>query len=119
MECRVCDASTLELILDLGSQPWGNNFLKKEELGQEPYYPLRLVYCTTCGITQLDYAVKKELMFGDHTYLSGLTRSLNEHFRTVAHEVDSRFGDNQPNKSVLDIGSNDGTQLKQFQLLGW
>src|SRR5208337_2578820 len=68
---------------------------------------------------QLDFTVKKEIMFGDHTYLSGVTKSLGEHFGAIAREVDGRFFENVPGKSVLDIGSNDGTQLKQFQGLGY
>ncbi|MEB3308965.1 MAG: class I SAM-dependent methyltransferase [Snowella sp.] len=119
MQCRVCDSTHLELAIDLGSQPWCNHFLKPEEVGQEPYYPLRVLYCHDCATVQLDYTVKKEIMFGDHTYLSGVTKSLSEHFKNVAHEVDEKFFKNTPNKSVLDIGSNDGTQLKHFQELGY
>jgi SAM-dependent methyltransferase len=37
----------------------------------------------------------------------------------MAEEVDERFFKNIPGKSVLDIGSNDGTQLKHFQALGY
>ena len=58
-------------------------------------------------------------MFGDHTYLSGVTRSLSEHFRSVAEDVDREFFNGRKAKSVLDIGSNDGTQLKHFQALGY
>jgi SAM-dependent methyltransferase len=119
MLCRVCDASDLEPVLDLGNQPWCNHFLRPEEVGSEPFYPLRLVYCRRCATAQLDYTVKKEVMFGDHTYLSGVTRSLDEHFRSVAREVDMRVPDRGRPKTVLDIGSNDGTQLKQFQALGY
>ena len=117
--CRVCDSTNLELAIDLGHQPWCNHFLKPEEVGKEPFYPLRVLYCHDCGTVQLDYTVKKEIMFGDHTYLSGVTKSLSEHFKNVAHEIDDRFFKNTPNKSVLDIGSNDGTQLKHFQALGY
>ena len=67
MICRVCDGTDLEPVLDLGEQPWCNHFLKPEEAGTEPRYPLRLVYCRTCGTAQLDYTVKKEVMFADHT----------------------------------------------------
>lgn len=119
MQCRVCDSTQLELAVDLGSQPWCNHFLKPEEVGQEPYYPLRVLYCHDCGTVQLDYTVKKEIMFGDHTYLSGVTKSLSEHFRQVALEIDERFFKDKTQKSVLDIGSNDGTQLKHFQALGY
>ena len=119
MNCRVCDSTNLELAFDLGLQPWCNNFLTRDQVGHEPFYPLRVVYCRKCGTAQLDYTVAKETMFGDHTYLSGVTRSLSEHFRAVAQEVDERFFASAPGKSVLDIGSNDGTQLKHFKALGY
>lgn len=119
MICRVCDSPDLVPAIDLGSQPWGNHFLRPEEAGTEPVYPLRVVWCERCHTTQLDYTVPKETMFGDHTYLSGVTKSLSEHFRAVALEIDERFvGDDGP-RTVLDIGSNDGTQLKHFQVLGY
>jgi 2-polyprenyl-3-methyl-5-hydroxy-6-metoxy-1,4-benzoquinol methylase len=119
MTCRVCDATDLELVVDLGNHPWGNHFLKKEEVGTEAFYPLRVFYCKNCATAQLDYTIKKEIMFGDHTYLSGVTKSLGEHFRKMAEEVDQRFFKDASGKSVLDIGSNDGTQLKHFQALGY
>ena len=119
MTCRVCDSSRLEMAIDLGQQPWCNHFLKPEQVGKEPFYPLRVVYCHDCHTAQLDFTVAKEVMFGDHTYLSGVTKSLSEHFRNVAKEVDERFFKDVPGRSVLDIGSNDGTQLKHFQALGY
>lgn len=119
MQCRVCDSTDLTLVVDLGNQPWCNHFLHASEVGKEPFYPLRLVYCNRCQTSQLDYTVKKEIMFGDHTYLSGVTKSLDAHFAEVAEQVDARFFKNKKNKSILDIGSNDGTQLKHFQRLGY
>lgn len=118
-DCRVCDSQRLEPVIDLGRQPWCNHFLKADEVGKEPFYPLRVVYCHDCRTAQLDYTVKKETMFGDHTYLSGMTRSLSDHFNSIASEVDSRFVTASAGKSVLDIGSNDGTQLKHFRRLGY
>lgn len=119
MQCRVCDSGSLELVIDLGMQPWCNNFLRKEDVGKEPFYPLRVAFCHDCATSQLDFTVKKEIMFGDHTYLSGVTKSLSSHFASVAREVDERFFADVTDKSVLDIGSNDGTQLTHFQALGY
>jgi len=118
-ECRICDSANLDPCIDLGQQPWCNHFLTEEEIGQEPYYPLSVVYCHNCRVVQLDFTVPKEVMFSNHTYLSGVTKSLGDHFRHVAAEVDSRFGAKLKAKSVLDIGSNDGTQLKAFKSLGY
>lgn len=119
MKCRVCDSEDLELAIDLGNQPWANNFLKKEDVGKEPFYPLHVLFCHNCSTVQLDTTVPKETMFGDHTYLSGITKSLSQHFKNVTEDVDSRFFKDVKNKSVLDIGSNDGTQLKHFKALGY
>jgi len=119
MICRVCDSSRLDPVIDLGNHPWCNHFLRKEEIGKEPYYPLRVIHCADCETAQLDFTVPKETMFGDHTYLSGVTRSLSHHFEEMAREVHQRFFSAKRNKSILDIGSNDGTQLKHYQNLDW
>ena len=119
MQCRVCDSRRLEPAVDLGRQPWCNHFLTREQIGREPFYPLRVVHCADCHTAQLDYTVDKEVMFADHTYLSGVTRSLNRHFAEVAWDVDRLFFGDRESKSVLDVGSNDGTQLKHYQRLGY
>lgn len=117
--CRICGSPDLKPVIDLDFQPWCNDFLKKEEIGKEPFYPLRVVYCHDCRAAQLDYTVPKEVMFADHTYLSGVTKSLSSHFKAVAEYVDNRFFKSARGKSALDIGSNDGTQLKYFKELGY
>lgn len=119
MKCRVCDGLKLELVINLGDQPWCNHFLTSEEVGHEPFYPLHVLYCLDCSTSQLDYTVDKEVMFGNHTYLSGVTKALSSHFRGIAKEVNERFNPAHETKSILDIGSNDGTQLKHFIDLGW
>src|SRR3989344_5742846 len=117
MECRVCSSKDLELTINLGLHPWANNFLKREEVGKEPKYPLEIYHCGKCKAIQLGFTVKKEIMFGDHTYLSGMTKTLDNHFKNIADEVDKRFFSSKEGKSVLDIGSNDGTQLKHYKVL--
>lgn len=119
MICRVCDSSNLVPAINLGMQPWANNFLLADQVGLEPLYPLNVLYCEDCSTAQLDYTVKKEVMFGNHTYLSGITRSLSDHFQNIAQEVDQHFFASRKKKSVLDIGSNDGTQLKHYKDLGY
>jgi SAM-dependent methyltransferase len=119
MGCRICGNKQLQLVLDLGIQPWGNNFLKAEEVGHEPKYPLRLVHCAKCLTAQLDYTVPKETMFSNHTYVSGTTATLTRHFAETAAYLDRTFFSNTHDKNVLDIGSNDGTQLLEYKKLGY
>tara|TARA_Y100000992_G_scaffold302625_1_gene277764 strand:- start:2503 stop:3702 length:1200 start_codon:yes stop_codon:yes gene_type:complete len=119
MKCRVCDSTDLIPIIDLGYQPWGNDFLEKKDIGKENSYPLQVVFCKKCTCSQLNFTVPKEIMFSSHTYLSGMTSTLNNHFKKLAQKINSKFFSNIENPSILDIGSNDGTQLKHYQDLGY
>ena len=119
MKCRVCFSKKLSKILDLGKQPWCNDFLKKNQLGFEKFYPLLLLYCNNCSTVQLNYTVKKEIMFSNHTYLSGITKTLSDHFFDISKEINKKFNKKKRKKSILDLGSNDGTFLYHFKKLGW
>lgn len=119
MICRVCDSTDLVPAVDLGTQPWANHFLTPDQVGNEPTYPLRVVLCRQCATAQLDHTVPKETMFAEHTYLSGMTKTLSDHFAAVARETDRRFFAGRTRKAMLDIGSNDGTQLRHYQQLGY
>ena len=118
MVCRSCKSTdSFVTILDLGKQAWCNNFLIKEELGDENKYPLKLVYCKKCNMLQLTYTVPKQIMFKNHDYLSGTTKTLRDHFYNLAKENIEQFG-LSGNDSILDIGGNDGTQMTQYRIQG-
>ncbi len=116
--CRVCDERQFDLIIDLGDQPWGNGFIPPSQIQDEKSYPLRLMRCRSCETAQLDFTVPKEEMFVNHTYLSGITKTLETHFRETAERATDRFLKDKPKPRVLDIGSNDGMQLQQYKDLG-
>src|SRR4051794_15919463 len=118
MDCRVCGSRSVELVLDLGDQPHCNSLLSPDQLDTpEPVYPLRLGFCVECTTSQIDFTVPKETMFSDYLYVSGTTASLREHFRQSAERLASvvPLADSD---LVVDIGSNDGTWLRQFQAQG-
>jgi len=113
-----CKWPLLPTVIDLGTQPWCNDFLEEEELGTENTYPLRLVRCSKCTLLQLDYTVPKEVMFGNHDYLSGNSESLRLHFAEVAEKA-VEYTDLKSDDLIVDIGGNDGTQLIEYQALGY
>jgi SAM-dependent methyltransferase len=119
MKCRICSSKNLDSVVNLGRQPWCNNFLTKSQIGKEKFYPLNLMYCNNCSLAQLSYTVKKEIMFSDHTYLSGITKTLSNHFKIICANVNKQFNQYKAKKSILDLGSNDGTFLKHFKKIGW
>jgi hypothetical protein len=117
MKCRCCGSSDLERVLDLGAQPWGNDFIPISENRVSERYPLELFFCRQCAMVQIGHTVPKETMFSDHNYMSGTTRSLALHFEGVATRILSRTAIG-PNEYILDIGGNDGTFLRSFSKRG-
>ena len=118
MECRVCGERQVELFLDLGDQPHCNRLIPQDLLDQrEPYFPLRAGFCRHCTLVQIDHTIPKESMFSDYPYVSGTTRTLVEHFRETAARLVERYGLGADDL-VVDIGSNDGTWLKQYEPFG-
>jgi len=117
LSCRNCGSTDLELVLDLGKQPWGNHFVPKAQGENLPRYPLEFHICKHCWMAQIGYTIPKEAMFINHNYVSGTTRSLADHFSRIAEEIASRvhFG---PADYAVDIGGNDGTFLVQLKRHG-
>ncbi|MBA7535106.1 hypothetical protein ES705_27357 [subsurface metagenome] len=113
--CRICKNKKLEKILDLGEMALANAFLDKNQIGQkEVSYPLRVVWCESCGLLQIDEIVPTEILFKNYIYVSGTSEALRKHFKVLATEVMINF--KLSNESlIVDIGSNDGTLLKEFK----
>lgn len=113
--CRGCGSTKLKKILDLGEQPLANSFTK--EPNNLPKYPLELMVCEDCNLTLLSYVVPPEEMFSSYLYTSSTSETQKKHWKTYAEEVFEPFA--HFNKvDVLEIASNDGYLLKQFQELG-
>lgn len=118
MKCRSCGKDVASLIIDLGRQAWCNNFLTQEQVGSENTYPLRMLRCDNCELCQLDTTVPKEVMFKNHSYVSGTTKTLRDHFLEVAQENKETLSLKEDD-IIWDIGGNDGTQLLQYSKLNF
>ncbi|TCR70030.1 methyltransferase family protein [Bosea sp. BK604] len=116
--CRSCGSKDVELFLDLGDQPHCNRLIPPGLKDQrEPYYPLRVGFCRSCTLVQIDHTIPKESMFTDYPYVSGTTKTLVAHFKETAERLTRTYG-LKPGDLVVDIGANDGSWLAQYQPLG-
>jgi len=113
-KCLFCDGDKLTSYLSLGSQPPANSYTDKPNEQLEKF-PLRMMLCDNCGHSQLSGVVSPDILFSNYLYVSGTTKTLENHFIKFANECTEKYlGGN-----VLEIGCNDGSCLKQFKLLGW
>jgi 2-polyprenyl-3-methyl-5-hydroxy-6-metoxy-1,4-benzoquinol methylase len=118
MACRCCGARQVELVIDLGDQPHCNRLVPPDApIGAEPNYPLRVGFCRACTMVQIDHTIPKESMFTDYPYVSGTTKTLPAHFRATSERIAAAYQVG-PQDLVVDIGSNDGTWLKQWDFSG-
>lgn len=116
MLCRLCGSKNLAEFLDLGHHPPSNGFLTRKAL-QEPetHYPLNVLVCNDCGLSQLGYLVPRRVLFGpDYPYDSSTSRTFRNHFQDMAKLVTSGLQLKQDSLAI-DIGSNVGVLLGGFK----
>jgi len=120
--CRICGGRNLDLYLDLGDQPPSNGFIEPAHVAQEQRFPLQVVLCRDCGLSQLRDVVSAEDIFDDYLYLSSKSNALLAHYATLVADAVARFRP-ADGSLMVDVGCNDGVLLKgypagRFRLLG-
>jgi SAM-dependent methyltransferase len=114
-QCQFCQNREITEILYLGALPAVND-MPNSIYGDSVVnsYPLPFCHCEECGLTQIGVRLNRELVF-PHTYpyLSGMTKSLLMNFAEQAEQV-STYMQLTKEDLVIDIGSNDGSLLKNY-----
>jgi SAM-dependent methyltransferase len=114
--CQICGNSSLDQIMFLGFLPPVNDF---HPIGQRPKeesrYPAEIVFCPNCHLLQSGYIVDPKIIFpASYPYTSSTTKVLRDNFAELFREVSDLFP-LTPEDLVIDIGSNDGNLLRNFQ----
>lgn len=102
----------------MGRTPLANSYLREEDLRKPEFKEdLALQVCPTCGLSQLTKIVNPDLMFKQYLYVSSTTETFRDHCAELAKSA-SAVAHGREGDWVLDIASNDGCLLSQFQKLG-
>ncbi len=120
-KCRICGNKNLKTVVNLGVQKLTGVFPKPGEDVNEG--PLELVKCMAetkkdmvCGLVQLKYSCQGNEMYGEnYGYRSGLNSSMVRHLKEITDEIKTRI-DLGGGDTVIDIGSNDSTLLKSYEI---
>ncbi|MEL6147985.1 MAG: class I SAM-dependent methyltransferase [Chloroflexota bacterium] len=121
--CQISGSTNLQSIMFLGFLPPVNQMRPMgERPAEQPAYPAELLYCPDSYLVQLGLIVDKNILFApDYPYTSGTTKILRDNFAALYAEAIGLI-DLGPDDLVIDIGSNDGTLLSNFneghQVLG-
>jgi len=117
--CQICGHEPLNTVLSLGYMPPVNQMVPIGEIQkQQTWFPTNLMHCTNCELVQLGVAVDPVIIFPpEYPYTSGMTRILRENFAELYAESSKLLGLGKDDL-VVDIGSNDGTLISNFQTGG-
>lgn len=115
----MCKHPELISAFDLGEMSLSGTFLEAGKV--LPVLPLNLARCPECGLAQLYDDFPIEMLYSvNYGYESHLNSSMVRHLKTKAEHlckllVEEEFGRNSgASLVVLDIASNDGTLLNEF-----
>jgi len=117
-ECRLCDGKNIELVVKLEPIPPQEKYVETSEQAKAvEVFPVDLYMCLDCGhVQQLDI-LDSDTLWDGYTYLSGKAKGMVEHFNQVSADVIETYKP-APDSLVIDVGSNDGSLLRPFQLRG-
>jgi len=98
--------------LDLGNQPLANYYLKKKQIkNKEKKYRLVVCFDTTTKMVSIKKTFSSKMMFNKkYPYRSSMSRTMQKSFKYLSDDIKKKF---KP-KKILEIGSNDGSFLKNF-----
>lgn len=117
--CQSCGASSLEPVFFAGYLPPVNSMATiGSRPTEQPAYPAQLLRCERCELIQLGLIVDAQILFPpEYPYTSGTTKILRDDFAELTEEV-ARLVPLTAGDLVVDVGSNDGTLLSNFQSAG-
>ena len=116
--CRTCGEVLHAVFADLGTAPFANSFLRRQDLSvMEPFYPLRVHVCGSCLHVQLEEFQSPGAIFSDYAYFSSFSTSWLAHSERYAVKMIERFRLGAHSR-VVEIASNDGYLLQYFQREG-
>ena len=116
--CRLCSSERIKEVFKLKPTPPGDMFLPEDilKLSSEKY-PLILALCEDCGYLHLPYVLNPDVSYTNYIYETKVTVGLSKNYKEYAKNVIS-FAGIPKSSFVVDLGSNDGTMLKDFKECG-
>lgn len=113
MNCRGCGTRLSLPLIDLGTAPPSNAYLRAEQLAAaEAWVPLKVAVCEQCWLVQTEDYTRADVLFdADYAYFSSYSSSWLAHARDYVAQMVERFGLGAQSR-VVEIAANDGYLLQ-------
>ena len=113
MICKVTNKK-IKPFMSFGKMPIANGFLKKNEFKNEYFYNLEVGFSKDVSLFQLNSHPRPQQMFNkNYPFFTGSSKGMISHFKNYANWIKKKYIKNL--NYLIEIGSNDGTFLKNFK----
>ena len=114
-KCQICNNKLFD-VLNLGQQPLCDDLTKKPNSSN--FFKLQISYCKKCLTAFQKYNIERKVLFPKtYHYRSSNTIDVVEGMKDLVKST-KKYYPTLVNKTVLDIGCNDGTLLSLFKKQG-
>lgn len=107
--CRISGSTNLVPFFKLNTALAGAFLKSPKEFETEQKFPLTVSFCPDSGLVQVNEVISGDVLFKNYFYKTGAIGTLVTHFQGLAKKIAGM----KP-KSVLEIGCNDFTMLKNL-----
>ena len=113
MNCRGCGTSLALPLIDLGTSPPSNAYVRADQLEHaEQWVPLKVAVCQHCWLVQTeDYTRADRLFDAEYAYFSSFSSTWLAHAERYVAQMTERFGLSADSR-VVEIAANDGYLLQ-------
>lgn len=114
-ECNLCHSADLLPLIDFGEHPISKHLLRSPN-EHPPVYPVKLLFCEACGLTQLGEGAPPEAFYDEYLTLSSWKAQPQ-----IAAEVDmlQSLDGLCAGSRILEVGCNDGGFLVALRQAGF
>ena len=112
MKCKIT-SENIKPFMTFGKMPLANGFLNSNEFDSEFFYEMEVGFSEKVSLFQLnDFPNPKKIFNKKYPFYTGSSQYMINHFKDYAEWIKKDFLSN--NSKLIEIGSNDGTFLKNF-----
>ena len=103
--------------MSFGKMPIANGFLKKSHFKKEYFFNMEVGFSKEMSLFQLNnHPAPKQMFNKNYPFFTSSSKGMVNHFKSYANWVKKKYQKNL--KNLVEIGSNDGTFLKNFKNKG-
>ena len=112
MKCKLTN-KLINPFMSFGKMPLANGFIKKDDFSLEYFFNMEVGFSDDLSLFQLNDHPKPEKMFNKkYPFYTGSSEFMKLHFKDFARWLKKEYL--KPNSKLIEIGSNDGTLLSNF-----